>query len=293
MLKNIQGVDSMILQIHQPYRLKDYSIFEVGKNPFYFDSEKDFSHFKEYESKTLNLLNEIEKSKKKVFVSVSGVMIEKIEKNNSVLKSKIKDLIKKNIIEIVGETHHSSISHIFSIKEFEEQVVSHKNLLIKSFNIKPRVFKNTFLAFSESIAKSVKNLGFEYAIAIHNQEGSMNVNDLKVLGVKKDICKDVTEFDINMSFDIISKFENVKNIAYEESVFEHIENNLQKSAFEKLFSLEKKVKENSQYLDVWRSLTSHDHFLNMSKKSFREDNNPYEYFINYRNVLEDLSLRLN
>lgn len=80
-------------------------------------------------------------------------------------------------------------------------------------------------------------------------------------------------------------------------------NELQKDAFDKIYSLEKQVRNtgNDNLLKVWRNLQTSDHFYYMSTKWFSDGDvhkyfnpygNPYEAYINYMNVLSDFSIRL-
>ena len=80
-------------------------------------------------------------------------------------------------------------------------------------------------------------------------------------------------------------------------------NDLQDEAFDRLFELEKQVK-NANDPDIykdWRYLQASDHFYYMCTKFFSDGDihayfspyeSPYEAFINYMNVLSDFILRL-
>lgn len=81
-------------------------------------------------------------------------------------------------------------------------------------------------------------------------------------------------------------------------------NELQKEAFESLVALSEKIDlcTDSDLLKDWQYLQSNDHFYYMTTKYLpidQDDNNlnpyssPYEAFMNYMNVLNDFSVRLN
>ena len=81
-------------------------------------------------------------------------------------------------------------------------------------------------------------------------------------------------------------------------------NELQKDAFQHLYSLRERVKKctDPQILKDWIYLQSNDHLYYMCTKFFSDGEvhkffnpygNPYEAFINYMNVLSDFTLRLN
>lgn len=81
-------------------------------------------------------------------------------------------------------------------------------------------------------------------------------------------------------------------------------NNIQKSALEKVYELEKRVKANGskKLLGDWRKLQTSDHFYYMCTKWFSDGDvhkyfnpydSPYEAFISYMNVLNDFKIRLS
>jgi len=81
-------------------------------------------------------------------------------------------------------------------------------------------------------------------------------------------------------------------------------NEMQDEAFDKLYSLEQKVRncDDPQILEDWYKLQSSDHFYYMCTKWFSDGdvhkyfnpyNSPYEAFINYMNVLSDFTIRVN
>ena len=77
-------------------------------------------------------------------------------------------------------------------------------------------------------------------------------------------------------------------------------NDMQKEAFEKLYSLAKKMEKcnNHELQKDWNYLQESSHFYYMSTKNYSHNSQqntftPYEAFINYMNVLSDFKIRLN
>ncbi len=81
-------------------------------------------------------------------------------------------------------------------------------------------------------------------------------------------------------------------------------NNLQEDALQAIYSLGKDVytAQNSDLLNVWRSLLTSDHFYYMCTKYsadgdvhkyFNPYRNPYEAYINYQNIVSDLAAELS
>jgi len=80
-------------------------------------------------------------------------------------------------------------------------------------------------------------------------------------------------------------------------------NKMQLSAIKELYSLEKQVMKsnNSEIIELWRKLQTSDHFYYMCTKYFADGDvhkyfnhydTPYDAFVTYMNVLNDLKLRL-
>jgi len=80
-----------------------------------------------------------------------------------------------------------------------------------------------------------------------------------------------------------------------------LENDMQKLAFEEIAKLENDIKKHPELLHVWRLLQTSDHFYYMCTKWFADGdvhkyfnpyNSPYDAFINYMNILQDLRQKL-
>jgi alpha-amylase len=83
-----------------------------------------------------------------------------------------------------------------------------------------------------------------------------------------------------------------------------VSNSIQKDAMEKLFSVEKRIKQSEDQVLIrdWRKLTTSDHFYYMCTKWFSDGDvhkyfnpyeTPYDAFIAFMNVLNDIQLRLD
>jgi alpha-amylase len=80
-------------------------------------------------------------------------------------------------------------------------------------------------------------------------------------------------------------------------------NKMQQSSIQKIYELEKQIKQkgNQKLLEQWRKLQTSDHFYYMCTKWFNDGDvhkyfnphdSPYEAFINYMNIFNDLNIRL-
>jgi alpha-amylase len=153
-------------QVHQPVRLNRFNIF--SGNTSYFDEARNKNIFEKVSNKCylptnkilLNLIEEY-KNKFKIAFSLTGVFIEQCQKFVPEVIESFKQLASTGNVEFLSETYYHSLSALFSQKEFEEQIKLHRNLINDLFGQKPEVFRNTEAMYSNSIAKTIENLGYK------------------------------------------------------------------------------------------------------------------------------------
>ena len=159
-------------QVHQPYRLRNYNVFDIGNNSDYFDDNKN----KEILQKVANkcylpanrlLLHLIQKykGKFKIAFSITGVVAEQIEKYSPETLESFKQLADTGCVEFLSETYYHSLSFLFSKDEFKEQILMHKQLMKRLFNVEPSVFRNTELIYNNELANFVQGLGYKAILA--------------------------------------------------------------------------------------------------------------------------------
>lgn len=162
----------LYFQVHQPFRVKRYSIFQVGKDSNYFHDDEDerLSNRKILEKvsnkcylPTNKLLLELIKKypKFKISFSLSGVFLEQLELFAPHVLESFQDLVATGKVEILSETYFHSLSFLFSKDEFHEQVEMHRNKVKVLFGQQPRVFRNTELIYNNDLAKEVEQMGYE------------------------------------------------------------------------------------------------------------------------------------
>lgn len=159
-------------QIHQPFRLKRYRFFDIGKDNYYYD---DFNN----ESIATRLVHEsylpaihtikemIENSNRefKVAFSISGTAIEQFEVNAPEVLENLQKLAATGCVEFLAETYAHSLSSLIDPIEFEQQVQKHSKKIEALFGQKPTIFRNTELIYSEEIGEMVANMGFKGMLA--------------------------------------------------------------------------------------------------------------------------------
>lgn len=158
-------------QVHQPYRIKKYRVFDIGQDHDYFvdnsdpslNNEKIFQKVAEkcYIPANKLMLELLQKYPEfKISYSFSGVFLEQAEQFNPKVIESFQELVKTGRVEILSETFYHSLSFLYSKGEFERQVKMHREKIQKLFNYSPEVFRNTELIYNNDLAKIVEELGF-------------------------------------------------------------------------------------------------------------------------------------
>jgi len=159
-------------QVHQPHRLRDYTIFDIGHRDDYFDEEKNKQIIQKVANKCylptnkllLHLINQ-NKGAFKVTFSITGSALEQMEKYSPETLESFKALARTGCVEFLSETYNHSLAYIFSKNEFKEQVELHKNKIKQLFDFVPTAFRNTELIFNNELAKFVEDMGYTAIVA--------------------------------------------------------------------------------------------------------------------------------
>ena len=151
-------------QVHQPYRLRRYTIFDNGMD--YFDGFKNAQVCRKVADKCYLPANRLlldlilrHEGRFKVAFSITGVLLEQFREYAPDVLASFQDLAETGCVEFLGETYHHSLSYLFSPNEFASQVQTHRRLIQDTFGQTPRVFRNTELIYNNALAEAVERLG--------------------------------------------------------------------------------------------------------------------------------------
>lgn len=154
-------------QIHQPFRLKRYRFFDIGNDHYYYDDFQNEEIIRRIAEKTYlpanrAILDMIKSSggKFKVAFSISGIALEQMEIYTPEVIDSFKELAQTGNVEFLAETYAHSLSSLGDEDEFAFQVKKHKDKIYSLFGVKPKVFRNTELIYSDDISDLVYKMGF-------------------------------------------------------------------------------------------------------------------------------------
>lgn len=163
-------------QVHQPYRVKRYRVFDIGNDPEYFNDrgESDLNNRKivekvarkSYIPATRLILEMLKRHPDfKVSYSFSGIALEQIERYAPEALDLFKQVVETGRAEVLAETYYHSLAFFYSQAEFERQVAKHREVVQRIFGVWPRVFRNTELSYRNDLAHWAERNGYAGIIA--------------------------------------------------------------------------------------------------------------------------------
>ena len=168
----------LYFQVHQPWRLKVYRFFNIGKDHNYLDDFTNRSIMQKVARQCylpMNaLLLKLIKENKGAFrcsFSITGSAVEQFRAYAPEVLDSFRALAETGCVEFLAETYSHSLASLSSKEDFVEQVKLHTAMIKKEFGKKPAAFRNTELIYSDQIGAMVSELGFKTILA----EGAKHV----------------------------------------------------------------------------------------------------------------------
>ena len=168
---------TLYLHVHQPYRVREYSVFDTAHHHDYFDEPDHTSErnnqmiFEKVAEKSYRPMNALlEKLLHthpdfKVSLSITGTFIEQAEAWAPDVIASFQRLVATGQVEIIAETYYHSLAFFYSRAEFEAQVDKHRQKIKELFGVDTAVFRNTELAYNNELAQWADAYGFKGILA--------------------------------------------------------------------------------------------------------------------------------
>ncbi len=165
-------------QVHIPYILRRYRFFEIGKDHYYYDdfnSENNVRYYADYSflpanRKIADLIRETE-GKFKCAFSICGTTLDQLERYAPEVIDSFKELSDTGCVEFLAEPYSNSLASVYNDHEFEIQVRAHEQKIKALFGVKPKVFRNSELIYSDEIGEKIHKLGYNVILS----EGAKHV----------------------------------------------------------------------------------------------------------------------
>ncbi|MDR0887540.1 MAG: glycoside hydrolase family 57 protein [Candidatus Nomurabacteria bacterium] len=166
----------LYLHMHQPYRVRPYTIFDVDQHHDYFnapsgDKTNNRDIFLKVAEKsyrpTLKMLLKLAKTepKFKVSLSIPGMTLEQAEEYAPDILDKLRDLVATGKCELVAETYYHSLAFFYDLPEFEAQVKQQMDTFKRLFGVTPTSFRGTELSYNNHLGKWAASAGFKAILA--------------------------------------------------------------------------------------------------------------------------------
>ena len=168
----------LYFHVHQPTRLRLFRFFDIGKDSHYYDDFKNRTILKRVATRCYLPANELllklikqYKGQFKVSFSVTGSLLEQLERYAPEVIDSFRRLADTGCVEFLSETYYHSLASLASPQEFRHQVLKHKDAIRNCFGVEPVTFRNTELIYSDAIGAMVSEMGFPLMIT----EGAKHV----------------------------------------------------------------------------------------------------------------------
>lgn len=168
---------TLYLHVHQPWRVRQYSIFDTASAHDYYDEQDQYTDrnnervLRKVADKSYRPMNALlEKLLNrhpdfKVSLSITGTFLEQAEQWAPDVIESFRRLVNTGQVEIVSETYYHSLAFFYSRDEFERQVKAHRDKIRELFGVETSVFRNTELAYNDELAKWADSYGFKGILA--------------------------------------------------------------------------------------------------------------------------------
>ncbi len=159
-------------QVHQPYRLRHYTFFDIGQSPFYEDEDANCGILLKVARKCYLPMNALllklikrHEGRFKISFSISGTALDQFEAYAPEVIQSYRELMATGCVEILSETYTHSLSFLYSPEEFRAQVRQHDDRIEELFGVRPVVFRNTELIYNNALARTVEDMGYKAILA--------------------------------------------------------------------------------------------------------------------------------
>lgn len=174
-------------QVHQPYRLKNYSFFKIGKDHFYEDTARNVAILNRVADRCYLPANRLmerlireHEGQFKITYSITGTCLEQLHRHRPDVIDSFRRLAETGQVEFLAETYYHSLAALFSPTEFKRQVKMHEKATQNIIGYKPKVFRNTELLYQNGLANVLEEMGYRMVLAEGGRKyiGSESTNQI-------------------------------------------------------------------------------------------------------------------
>jgi alpha-amylase len=167
-------VTSVVLyfQVHQPWRVRPFSPFELGSRRSPFDDRANARIVRRVAERCYRPANDVllrlaerHGGRFRCAFSVSGTALDQMERWARPALRSFRDLAATGCVEFLAETSHHSLAFLGDEAEFERQVRDHADRIEGTFGARPTAFRNTELVVDNRVARAAERMGYRVLLA--------------------------------------------------------------------------------------------------------------------------------
>ena len=157
----------LYFQVHQPFRLRQISFFNITNKVPYFDEALNKkillkiakNCYQPTNALFLDLLRQYPSLK--LAFSISGTAIDQFKKYAPQVIESFQALLATGCVELLSETDSHALSCVKGREFFINEVIAHRQKVQEVFGHEPKIFRNTELIYSNKVGSWVKELGYQ------------------------------------------------------------------------------------------------------------------------------------
>ncbi len=158
--------------VHEPYRLRHYTIFDMGQNSVYEDDDRNCDlllHtarvcYLPMNDLMLRLIRRFGKDFR-FTLCISGTALDQFEQSAPEVLESFQALADTGCVEFAGETMPHSFAFLYSREEFMNQVEAHAKRIKRLFGKRPTTYRNAELVYNNDLAVCLDEMGFKTVLA--------------------------------------------------------------------------------------------------------------------------------
>jgi alpha-amylase len=157
----------LYFHVHQPFRLRNYSFFDIGVDDRWFDDAANARIVRRVAERCYAPMNALltrqilrTDGAFRCALSITGTALDQMERWAPKALASFRALVATGCVELVAETSHHSLAFLVDDEEFRAQVAAHTDRLEALFGRRPTTFRNTELLFDDDVARTAEELGF-------------------------------------------------------------------------------------------------------------------------------------
>jgi alpha-amylase len=161
----------LYFQVHQPFRLRRYRFFEMGREHYYYDDFMNESILHKIASNCYLPANRIildlvqkHKGKFKVTFSLTGIVIDQFRLYAPEVLDSFRELAETGNVEFLAETNSHSLASLMNREKFETQVRMHSEKMVEYLRYQPTSIRNTEMIYSDEIGSWMADMGYKAAV---------------------------------------------------------------------------------------------------------------------------------